>query len=68
MHLKLPHFPQLLDPPQTPPHFQPLLTLLNKLFNILQPHYPYFRKNHPQQLPILQNIVKHFNLPLHLIA
>uniref|UniRef100_UPI001642B180 pantoate--beta-alanine ligase n=1 Tax=Staphylococcus epidermidis TaxID=1282 RepID=UPI001642B180 len=24
IHLKLPHFPQLLHPPQTPPHFQPL--------------------------------------------
>ncbi|WP_398570835.1 pantoate--beta-alanine ligase, partial [Staphylococcus aureus] len=58
IHLKLPPLPHLLQPPNRPPHFHPLLTLLNNLFNILIPHYPYFPKKHPHQFPIVQQILK----------
>ncbi|WP_186310426.1 pantoate--beta-alanine ligase, partial [Staphylococcus aureus] len=61
IHLKLAPLPGLLQAPNRPGHFDRLVTLLNNLFNILIPHYPYFAKKDPQQFAIVDQIIKHFN-------
>ena len=68
IHLKVAHLAQVLEGAQRPGHFEGVVTVVNKLFNIVQPDYAYFGKKDAQQLAIVEKMVKDFNLPVHVIG
>ena len=51
-----------------PGFFRGVATVVLKLFNIVQPHVAVFGKKDYQQLHILRELVRQFNLPLKIIA
>ncbi|WP_305862237.1 pantoate--beta-alanine ligase [Helicobacter cholecystus] len=48
-------------------HFEGVLQIVLKLFNLIRPNYAYFGQKDAQQLLILQKMVKDFFLPLEII-
>lgn len=68
IHLKVGHLAQVLEGAQRPGHFEGVVTVVNKLFNIVQPDYAYFGKKDAQQLAIVEKMVKDFNLHVHVIG
>ena len=68
IHLKVGHLAQVLEGAQRPGHFEGVVTVVNKLFNIVQPDYAYFGKKDAQQLAIVEKMVKDFKLPVHVIG
>lgn len=51
-----------------PGHFDGVATVVMKLFNIVQPQIALFGKKDYQQLFIIRELVKQFNLPIDIIA
>ena len=51
-----------------PGHFDGVVTVLTKLFNIIQPTRAYFGKKDAQQLAVVDSLVNDFNFPLQLIG
>ncbi len=51
-----------------PGHFAGVATVVLKLFNIVQPQVAVFGKKDFQQLLIIKELVKQFNLPIQIIA
>ena len=47
---------------------QGVVTVVNKLFNIISPDYAYFGKKDAQQLAIVEKMVKDFNHPIEIIG
>ncbi|MEI2491851.1 pantoate--beta-alanine ligase, partial [Acinetobacter baumannii] len=45
-----------------------VVTVVNKLFNIISPDYAYFGKKDAQQLAIVEKMVKDFNHPIEIIG
>lgn len=49
-------------------HFDGVCTVVNKLFNIVQPDFAFFGKKDMQQLIILKKMVKDLNIPVQIIS
>ena len=49
-------------------HFAGVATVVMKLFNIVQPHIAVFGKKDFQQLFIIREMVKQFNMPIEILA
>ena len=54
--------------PKRPGHFQGVLLVVSKLFNIIQPDVAVFGQKDLQQLLIVQRMVTEFNFPIKVIA
>ena len=48
-------------------HFDGVCTVVNKLFNIVQPDYAFFGKKDMQQLIILKKMVADLNIPVNIV-
>lgn len=51
-----------------PGHFDGVLTVLNKFFNLIKPKNAYFGKKDTQQLIIIKNMVKSFFMDINIVA
>lgn len=59
---------KVLEGAKRPGHFEGVVTVVNKLFNIVSPNYAYFGKKDAQQLAIIKKMVKDFNHPVQIIG
>lgn len=66
--LKIGKLAHVLEGAQHPGHFEGVVTVVNKLFNIVSPDYAYFGKKDAQQLAIVEKMVKDFNHPIEIIG
>lgn len=48
-------------------HFDGVCTVVNKLFNIVQPNYAFFGQKDAQQLIIIKKMVKDLNIPIEIV-
>ncbi|WP_158735362.1 pantoate--beta-alanine ligase [Alteribacillus sp. YIM 98480] len=51
-----------------PGHFNGVATVVLKLFQLVQPNNAYFGQKDAQQVAIIKNLVKDFNIPVHVVA
>lgn len=58
----------VLEGAQRPRHFDGVLTVVNKLFNIIQPERAYFGKKDAQQLAIVEKMVEDFNHAIDIVG
>ena len=66
--LKVGRLAEVLEGTQRPGHFEGVVTVVNKLFNIVSPDYAYFGKKDAQQLAIIEKMVKDFNHPIQIVG
>ena len=66
--LKVGRLAEVLEGAQRPGHFEGVVTVVNKLFNIVSPDYAYFGKKDAQQLAIIEKMVKDFNHPIQIVG
>lgn len=50
-----------------PTHFRGVCTVVNKLFNIVQPDRSYFGQKDAQQLSVIRRMVKDLNIPVEVV-
>ncbi|WP_218696924.1 MULTISPECIES: pantoate--beta-alanine ligase [Mammaliicoccus] len=58
---------QVLEGKKRPGHFDGVVTVVNKLFNIIQPTRAYFGKKDAQQLAIIEKMVENFNHSVQIV-
>lgn len=56
-----------LEGSSRPGHFDGVLQIVLKLFNLVQPHYAFFGKKDAQQLSMIQHMVDRLFLPLEIV-
>ena len=58
----------ILDGVKRPGHFEGVITVVSKLFNIIQPDFAVFGQKDRQQLMIIERYVENFNVPVEIIG
>ncbi len=51
-----------------PGHFEGVVTVLTKLFNICQPDKAYFGQKDAQQVAVVDSLIRDFNFPIELVS
>lgn len=67
MTITVGHLAQVLEGKKRPGHFDGVVTVVNKLFNIIQPTRAYFGKKDAQQLAIIEKMVEDFNHSVQIV-
>lgn len=67
MTIKVGRLAQVLEGKKRPGHFDGVITVVNKLFNIIQPTHAYFGKKDAQQLAIIEKMVEDFNHSVQIV-
>ena len=57
----------LLEGSSRPGHFEGVLTVVKRLFELIQPNYSVFGKKDAQQLFLIKNMIKELNLNIHIL-
>lgn len=68
MNITLNTMADVLDGVKRPGHFEGVVTVVNKLFNIIKPLYVTFGEKDRQQLMIVQKMVEDFNHDIQILA
>ena len=58
---------RVLEGYSRPGHFEGVLTVVKRLFDLIQPSYSVFGKKDAQQLFLIKNMIKEFNLNIQII-
>jgi pantoate--beta-alanine ligase len=58
---------RMLEGADRPGHFDGVLTVVNMLFSIVQPHFAVFGEKDYQQLLLVRRLIKDFRLPIELV-
>lgn len=58
---------QVLEGKKRPGHFDGVVTVVNKLFNIIQPTRAYFGRKDAQQLAIIEKMIEDFNHSVQIV-
>lgn len=66
--LQVPALGSVLEGAARPGHFQGVLTVVAKLFNITQPTRAYFGQKDYQQVRVIERMIKDLNWPVHLVV
>lgn len=67
MEITVGRLASVLEGASRPGHFDGVVTVVNKLFNIVQPNKAYFGKKDAQQLAIIEKMVENFNHPVEIV-
>lgn len=59
---------QGLEGARRPTHFRGVTTVVNKLFNIIQPHNAYFGQKDAQQVVVIRRMVHDLNIPVEIVV
>ncbi|PTI68627.1 pantoate--beta-alanine ligase [Staphylococcus succinus] len=68
IEIKAGRLASVLEGEQRPGHFDGVVTVVNKLFNIVKPQQAYFGKKDAQQLAIVEQLVEDFNHPIKIVG
>lgn len=68
LELRLQTMASILDGVRRPGHFEGVVTVVNKLFNIIRPDFAVFGEKDRQQLMIIQKMVEDFNHDIEIVG
>jgi pantoate--beta-alanine ligase len=66
-HYDFGHLDKILEGKYRPGHFNGVAVVVKRLFDIVRPHHAYFGKKDYQQLLIIKELVRKFDLPIEII-